>query len=59
MILLSLLLQITVADLSGVPFMRVSTLTWRGVVPEGEAVGPTDVGAFRWVRGQLHTALGW
>ena len=43
--------QITVADLSGVPFMRVSTLTWRGVVPEGEAVGPTDVGAFRWVLG--------
>lgn len=42
-------MQITVADLSGTPFMRVSTLTWRGVVPEGEAVGPTDVGAFRWV----------
>ncbi|PRW32830.1 hypothetical protein C2E21_8028 [Chlorella sorokiniana] len=39
---------ITVADLSGKPFMRVSTLTWRGVVPEGEVVGPTDVGAFSW-----------
>lgn len=49
------------ADLSGVPFMRVSTLMWRGVVPEGEAVGPTDVGAFRWVlpaAAARHTPLG-
>ena len=43
-------MQIFIADLSGMPYMRVSTLSWRGVVPPGEAQGPADVGAFRCVR---------
>ncbi|KAL4448863.1 hypothetical protein ABPG77_007580 [Micractinium sp. CCAP 211/92] len=40
--------NIFVADLSGVPFMRVSMLGWRGVLPPGQLVGPADVGAFSW-----------
>ncbi|KAL4422825.1 hypothetical protein ABPG75_009022 [Micractinium tetrahymenae] len=40
--------NIFVADLSGVPFMRVSMLGWRGVLPPGQMVGPADVGAFSW-----------
>lgn len=39
--------QIFIADLSGAPFLRVSTAQWRGVTPPGQAQGPPDVGAFR------------
>lgn len=39
--------QIFVADLSGVPFMRVSMLGWRGVLSPGQLLGPADVGSFR------------
>lgn len=42
--------QIFVADLCGAPYLRVSTLAWRGLVPPGAAHGPADVGAFRRAR---------
>jgi hypothetical protein len=42
--------QVFVADLSGVPFLKVSLARWRGVAPPGHDMLPMDVGAFRCAR---------
>ncbi|KAL4857432.1 Queuine tRNA-ribosyltransferase accessory subunit 2 [Chlorella vulgaris] len=40
--------HIFIADLSGVPYMKVSLSRWRGIVPQGQWAAPADVGAFSW-----------